>query len=142
MNLFQCWQLNHLWAYHEESNREKKDKQQIYQKWENRFYKQIYQQSTEDTYITDFNENKDQKDQVIKEFDKRLIKLNINHYTFFIICWNCDINFQLNNKLYNHICRDCFTIINQKSVESSLNNLTVVSFSSCKQSTQKYVFWE
>ena len=42
-NLFQCWQLNCLRAYHEKSDRDEKDEQQMYQKWENRFYEQTYQ---------------------------------------------------------------------------------------------------
>ena len=71
--------------YHEELD---EDEQTTYQEWKDRFYEQIYQQDTENAYILSFDEYNRQDSQVTERSEKDLKKLNINHYTLFLFCWN------------------------------------------------------
>ena len=92
-------------------------------------------------YIFSFDNHIDQNDQVMKESEKEQKKLNINHYTLYISCWNCKAEFQSNNKLHWHICEGCITIVNQSSVSLSLISSIIISLSNWKLSTQEYTFW-
>ena len=137
-NSFQHWQSNCLWVYHREPD---KDEQTTYQEWENRFYEQVYQQGTENTYISSFDKYNEQDDQTAEESEKDLKKLNINHYTPSLFCWNCHKEFWSNNRLHKHVCRDCISAVNHRSIEGSLTCSTIVSSNQLKQPMKEYTFW-